>query len=146
MAVEGGVGDAAVRDQEAGPGPAVADQAVQRRRAQPSDGNVGLCDREAMTGLPDPDETAVPADPIDGFREPADDTAPAEQDKLGAEVPAPEVGEDGYKLDIPVDPAAADPYQLQFANSSYKPEAKAWGEVVGSLADTAVEPEPESTD
>jgi hypothetical protein len=104
-----------------------------------------LCDREAMTGLPDPDQPAVPADPIDGFREPADDAAPAEQDKLGPEVPAPETGEDVYKLDIPVAPAGADTYQLQFANSSYKPEAKAWGEVVGSLADTAVEPEPEST-
>ena len=98
-----------------------------------------------MTGLPDPDKPAVPADPIDGFREPADDTAPAEQDKLGSEVPAPEVGQDVYKLDIPVVPAGADSYGLQFANSSSKSEAKAWGEVVGSLADTAVEPEPEST-
>jgi hypothetical protein len=97
-----------------------------------------------MTGLPDPDKPAVPADPIDGFREPADDTAPAEHDKLGPEVPAPEVGQDVYKLDIPVVPAA-DPYELQFANSSSKSEAKAWGEVVGSLADTAVEPEPEAT-
>jgi hypothetical protein len=34
VAVEGGARDAAVRDQEAGPGPAVGDQAVQRRRAR----------------------------------------------------------------------------------------------------------------
>jgi hypothetical protein len=34
VAVQGGAGDAAVRDQEAGPGQAVGDQAVQRRRAR----------------------------------------------------------------------------------------------------------------
>ena len=33
-AVQGGAGDVAVADQEAGPGPAVGDQAVQRRRAR----------------------------------------------------------------------------------------------------------------
>jgi hypothetical protein len=84
----------------------------------PSDGPRILCDCEHMTGLPDPDKPAAEAD------------------------------EHGYKLPVKVDPAEDEAYSIQFANSSAKPDAKSWGEVVGTLAEAEVEPaasQPEPT-
>jgi hypothetical protein len=55
------------------------------------------------------------------------------------EKPAAEPDDAVYKLPIPVVPADGGP-PIDFANSSYKPVVKQWGEVVGTLADAAVEP------
>jgi hypothetical protein len=55
--------------------------------------------------------------------------------------PDPELDADAYKVTIEVDPAEDEAYTIDHANSSNKPAVKAWGEPVGSLAESAVEPE-----